>query len=858
MTLRTSRRRFLGLVGSAVASTQVRGKLQAESAKAQPAPNHLLWFDSPAAQWADALPVGNGRIGGMVFGGTPPGKTAGAAMAPHQERIALNEDTLWSGFPRNVARPELGSVSWNNPEAKAHLPGVRKLVLEEQDYHGADQEMKKLQGAFEQAYEPVGDLLIELEHGAEGTGYRRTLNLQTAVATVRYEVGDVEFVRETFVSAPAQVLVVRLTSSRKGSLSGTVSLKSQLKAKVATANNHTIRMTSKAPRESVPSYIESADGIQSSEAEGAGMHVAVALRADVIDGEVRQQQAGEEAALRFEGATTVVLLVGIATGYRGFSVLPSTPMEQVLAAATKPVEAIARGSYDKLLAENLVDHQRLYRRASLELPSTLDLAAVPTDKRVTGFEANPDPALLALYFNLGRYLLITSSRPGTQPANLQGIWNAELRPPWSSNWTANINVQMNYWLVETCNLSECHAPLFEMVTDLSRNGAVTAETNYGAKGWVSHHNIDLWRQSAPVGMGWGSPTWANFAMSGPWLCAHFWEHYRFTGDERFLRESYPVLKGSAEFCLSWLVPESGKEDGTGRLTTCPSVSTENNFLAPDGKPADVSAGCTLDLALIRELFGNVIEAAKLLGLDAEFAAELDAARRRLPEYKIGRWGQLQEWSVDFEEATPGQRHMSHLYPVYPGAEITPRNNPRLAAAARKSLERRLANGGAYTGWSRAWAIGLWARLADGDMAWESLKMLMQHSTGINLFDTHPAEGGSIFQIDGNFGATAAMAELLLQSQDEEIALLPALPSAWKDGSVRGLRARGGVEVAMRWKDGKLIEAELLAMRSGVRRVRAPRGQRIVGIGSAVMTEEQGVATARLVAGQRYSVRVETA
>jgi alpha-L-fucosidase 2 len=367
-------------------------------------------------------------------------------------------------------------------------------------------------------------------------------------------------------------------------------------------------------------------------------------------------------------------------------------------------------------------------------------------------------------------------------------------------------------------------PLFDMVTDLSKNGAVTAQVNYGAKGWVSHHNIDLWRQSAPVGMGtrFADPTWANFSMSGPWLCQHLWEHYRFTGDKEFLRETaYPVMKGAGEFCLSWLV-----EDGEGHLTTCPSFSTENSFFAPNGKPANASTGCTFDLAVIRELFTNLAAASAVLGIDQEFAATLNASMKRLPAYHIGRWGQLQEWSVDFEENQPGQRHMSHLYPVYPGWAITSQTDPVLWKAARKSLERRLANGGAYTGWSRAWAIGLWARLLDGNMAWDSLKLLIEHSTGANLFDTHPARNGSIFQIDGNFGTTAGMAELFLQSHDNEIALLPALPSAWANGSVEGLRARGGLEVDVAWSQGRLVSAQVLALQTRTHPFRLPSGHKV--------------------------------
>ncbi len=823
-----TRRRFLGLVGSTLAysGTACTLRAQAPDAPATSA-NHLLWFDKAAGQWADALPVGNGRIGAMVFG------------VPRLERIALNEDTLWSGAPRD----------WNNPGAKQHLPVVRQLVLEQQDYTAADKEMRGMQGPFTQAYEPLGDLQIEMKHAEQVRSYRRQLDLDTAVATVTYEVEGVRYTRETFASAPAQALVVRLTSSRNAGLSGVLRLKSQLRATATSADNRTILLTGKAPSDSVPNYIESKDPIRYSEVAGEGMYFAATLSASTTDGSLKSQPDG---SLAFDGATSVLILIGMATGYRGYSVPPSQSPAEVLASAQRPLATAQSASYDRLLADHLLTHRRLYRRVSLDLGPDKS-AAQPTDQRVSQFAADPDPSLLALYFNLGRYLLLTSSRAGGQPANLQGLWNGELRPPWSSNWTANINVQMNYWHAETCNLSECHLPLFEMIADLSQNGAKTAATNYGLPGWVSHHNVDLWRQSAPVGMGlaFSDPTWANFCMSGPWLCAHIWEHYLFTGDLRFLRANYPILKGSAEFCLGWLI-----EDGAGHLTTCPSVSTENSFLTPDGKSASVSAGCTMDIALIREIFAHLIEATTLLNLDHEFAAKLAAARKRLPDYQVGRWGQLQECSVDFEENQPGQRHMSHLYPVYPGAEITPRNNPRLALAARRSLERRLANGGAYTGWSRAWAIGLWARLLDGDMAWDSLKMLIQHSTGANLFDTHPADSGSIFQIDGNFGATAAIAELLLQSHDGEISLLPALPAAWKNGSVRSLRARGSVEVALVWSDGKLREAELNASRPGTHTIRVPKGTRIAN----ATASEDGSSTARitLTPGKRHKLQIVSA
>ncbi len=832
MSIPLTRRNFIRTLSSLMSSVpfllRARGaSLTKVAAVDSPdSPDMTLWYRDPAEQWTDALPVGNGRLGAMIFGGLK------------SERIALNEDTLWSGAPSD----------WNNPSAKDHLRIVREMVIEKQDYHRADQECRKMQGPFNQAYEPLGDLLIDFEHDEGSTAYRRSLDLDSAISTVNYTVGGSQFTRETFASAPDQIIAVRLSTHGSRALNCSVRLKSQLRSNIE-AKGNSIVLSGKAPSNSVPNYLPSDHPITYSDEPGKGMYFSAVLTARTREGKVDTQPDG---SLRIAGVTEVILLIGAATGHRKYDEMPDTSIAQVISAARKPLDAIAGISYNQLKQRHLDDHRKLFRRVHLDLGGQ-NTANEPTDERLAGFEQKPDMSLLALYFHYGRYLLMASSRPGTQPANLQGTWNADIRPPWSSNWTSNINVQMNYWPVETCNLSECHQPLIEMVGDLSENGRKTAEVNYGIQGWCSHHNIDLWRQSAPVGEGlqFADPTWANFAMSGPWFCQHLWEHYLFAGDKDYLRSTaYPVMKGAAQFCTTWLT-----DDGKGGLTTCPSVSTENSFVAPDGKSAQVSAGCTMDVALLHELFDNCQHASKILDMDKGFASQLAELRNRLPQYQIGKYGQLQEWSVDFDENQPGQRHMSHLYPVYPGSEITPRSMPQLAGAARKSLERRLANGGAYTGWSRAWAVGLWARLGDGNQALDSLKMLLVHSTGINLFDQHPfgesmtnamrrstgaqASGSkkeprpsAIFQIDGNFGATAAIAEMLLQSHDGEIALLPAWPAAWKTGSVRGLRARGGLELDITWRNSEQVVTTAHGLRSGEHRFRPPTGFRFVNTAGA--------------------------
>jgi alpha-L-fucosidase 2 len=794
------------------------------AASIEPASNLVLWYRRPATQWAEALPIGNGSLGAMVFGGGEDG-------AADQEFLQLNDDTLWSARPRDG----------NNLDAKNHLAEIRQAVLEEKDYQRADKLCRKMQGLFAESYQPLGNLRMDFQHDGAVQDYRRQLDLDAAAVRITYTVGGTLFAREVFVSRPDNVIVVRVTASRPGQLSCVIGLDGPLQKDCRAVGRDGLVMTGKAASHIAGAgHPGSEKPVVFSEVAGEGMYFAAALHAAAEGGSV----TGADGKLTVKGATALTLLLSSATGFRGFQTIPDTPVEQVAARALARLQP-ARGFNSMALRERQrADHRRLFRRMELEL-GPVDLET-PTDERLKNFEAKPDASLLALYFQYGRYMLISSSRPGSQPANLQGIWNEKVQPPWSSNYTSNINVEMNYWPAETCNLTECALPLLDFVAELAVTGAVTARETYGLPGWVAHHNIDLWRNSNPVGEGVGQPTWANWGMAGPWLCAHLYEHYLFTGDREFLKaRAYPLMRGCAEFCLAWLIP-----DGTGRLTTCPSESTENDFLAPNGKPAMTSAGCTMDMALIRELFGNCVAAARTVGVDGPFAERLEEALPKLIPYQVGRFGQLQEWSIDFEEHTPGQRHMSHLYPLYPGSQITPRKTPELAKAARVSLERRLANGGAYTGWSRAWAICFWARLLDGEKAWESLSMLMLHSTDSALLDTHPAGKGFIFQIDGNFGATAAIAEMLVQSHAGSIDLLPALPRAWDVGRVSGLRARGGVTVDLDWSAGRVTGCLLRSDHDGRHLVRAPKGQTVAGL----PVDSDGVVSVELRANQPYRLR----
>ncbi|MDR1672274.1 MAG: glycoside hydrolase family 95 protein [Bacteroidales bacterium] len=727
-----------------------------------------LWYEKPASRFEEALPLGNGRIGLMVYGDV------------YKETFHLNEETLWGGGPANTSAP---------PNTVENLEKVRELLFQEK-WSDASRVLRNIQGANSQSFVPMGDIFIEQFYNSQSTprNYVRDLDLTTAIATTSYVVDTVNYRREIFVSAPDQIAVIKLSTSKKGELNFSISGNTPFDgATVKSIGNNEFYLSGQLPVD-----INSAGNFllkYGDEKGQKGMRYQYRIKV-LSDGFVSTHPF-----IRVNRATEATVLLSAATSFNGFDKRPDTEGKDENETVEKHLKKAMATPYEQLRQNHINDYQSYYNRLHLDIGGSSS-ANKPTDERLKDYtNGGDDVDLERLYFNFGRYLMISSSRPGGIPANLQGIWNKNQRPPWGSNYTVNINLQMNYWAAGMLNLNDLNEPLITQIRNMSVTGTQIAKNYYNLDGWTTHHNSDIWAHANPVGHQSGDPKWANWSLGSPWLSQHLYDYYRFSGDKNFLAETaYPLMKSAADFCLEWLVEKDGW------LLTAPSTSPENVFIDDNGNNGVVTIASTMDMEIIWDLFTNLIEASEILRADNDKRQKWTEARKKLYPLRIGKEGNLIEWYKDWKDADPEHRHVSHLFGLHPGRQISPVLTPEFAQAAKKTLEVR---GDGGTGWSKAWKVNFHARLLNGEHAYKMYRELLSKSTLPNLFDTHPP-----FQIDGNFGGISGVGEMLLQSHLNEIHLLPAIPQKWETGEVAGICARGAFEINMKWTKNKLISADI--------------------------------------------------